>query len=176
MDTKNLLSKGLKFGLGSALQKDNSGGYGAVQNAANTAAGYYQPFLQSGTAANARLADLYGLNGPDAQKAAFGGFQTSPGFEFAKNQGIRALDSSAAKRGMLLSGNQQQAVQEFGTGLASQEFNRYIDDLVGQATRGQAAAQGVGQNQVDAATAYALMKAEKANNRNALYASLLDFL
>lgn len=176
LNTKNLLKSGIKLGLGSLLQDDNEGGYNAVQNAANTAAGYYQPFLQSGTAANKSIADLYGLNGPDAQKAAFAGFQTSPGFQFAKEQGIKGLDASAAKRGMLLSGNQLQAVQDFGSGLASREFNRYIDDLMRTSAAGQAAAQGVGQNQVDAATAYAALKANKANNRNSLYASLLDFL
>lgn len=176
LDPKNLIKGGIKYGLGSALGKDNTSGYSAVQDAANKAAGYYQPFLQSGTAANAKLADLFGLNGADAQKLAAADFRTSPGYEFAKDQGIRALDASAAKRGMLLSGNQVQDVQKFGTGLADQEFNTYLANLMATSNQGQSAAQGVGQNQIDAATAYALMKAGKANRSNQLLGSLLDYI
>jgi len=56
-------------------------------------------------------------------------FQQDPGYAFRVNEGIKALDRSAAARGGLLSGNQLRGVTEYGQNAASQEyqnaFNRY---------------------------------------------------
>jgi len=56
-------------------------------------------------------------------------FQADPGYGFRLQEGIKALDRSAAARGGLLSGNQLRGINEFGQNLASQEytnaFNRY---------------------------------------------------
>lgn len=173
---KNLLKSGLKAGFSYALQKDNDGGYDALQNASKTAAGLYRPFLDSGTVANKTLADLLGSNGPDAAKAAMDGWQMDPSFTFTRDQGIKSLDASAAKRGMLLSGNQVQATQDYGTGLANTYFQNYLQNLARQSQQGQAAAEGVGQNTVDAATVYAMMKANKANNFNRMLGGFSNFV
>lgn len=45
-----------------------------------------------------------------------------PGYQFRMDQGNKALDASAAARGMLLSGAQQQAVTDYSQGMASQEY------------------------------------------------------
>ena len=50
-------------------------------------------------------------------------FSEDPGFAFRKQEGINALDASAAARGRLQSGAQARAVTRFGSDLASQEFN-----------------------------------------------------
>jgi len=50
-------------------------------------------------------------------------FQADPGYGFRLKEGLRALESSAAARGGLLSGNQMRGVTRFGQGLASEEFN-----------------------------------------------------
>lgn len=56
-------------------------------------------------------------------------FQTDPGYQFRLREGLKALDRSAAGKGMLLSGGQVQAAERYGSGLASQEygnaFNRF---------------------------------------------------
>ena len=56
-------------------------------------------------------------------------FQQDPGYGFRLKEGLRALESSAAARGGLLSGNQMRGVTRFGQELGSQEytnaFNRY---------------------------------------------------
>jgi hypothetical protein len=56
-------------------------------------------------------------------------FQADPGYGFRLKEGLRALESSAAARGGLLSGNQMRGVTRFGQELGSQEytnaFNRY---------------------------------------------------
>jgi len=56
-------------------------------------------------------------------------YQQDPGVAFRLQQGVDALDRSAAARGGLLSGNQLRGVTEFGQNFGTQEytnaFNRY---------------------------------------------------
>lgn len=45
-----------------------------------------------------------------------------PGYQFRMDQGVEALDKSAAARGRLLSGAQQKGVNEYAQNLGSQEY------------------------------------------------------
>jgi hypothetical protein len=65
------------------------------------------------------------------QQDAFGRFMTSPDYQFRMNEGVRAMDSSAAQRGLLLSGNQLRSLQEFGQGMAAGEFGNYYNRMAG---------------------------------------------
>lgn len=80
-----------------------------------------EPWRQAGINALARL-EKYPTFGMDQ-------FQTDPGYAFRFDQGQKALERSAAARGGLISGGTGGALQQFGQGLASQEyqnaFNRY---------------------------------------------------
>lgn len=165
-----------KTGLSYLLGKTNQGGYNALQNAQNQYAANYQPFLQAGQKATGTLADLYGLNGPDAAAAATQAWQGTPGYQFQLQQGLDALDASAAAKGMLMSGHQQRAVQGFGTALANQYYQNYLNNLQQQANAGQNAAQGVGTGQIGAAQAYGQAKANQANNYNAMLGGLANAL
>ncbi len=76
-------------------------------------------------------------------------FRNSSGYNFRLNEGIRALDHSAASRGMLDSGATRRAAITFGQNLASDEHGRYMSLLQGQQGTGMSAASavaGVGQN------------------------------
>ncbi len=117
----------------------------AVQAAAaQQARADLQPFRETGGNALARLADSLGLTTPEAQQAAFDAFQTTPGYQFQLNQGIDAIDRSAAARGGLFSGNTLRAAQEYGQGLASTEFGNYLAYLGELSRSGQSAAAGQG--------------------------------
>ena len=83
-------------------------------------------------------------------------FQADPGYGFRFQQGQKALERSAAARGGLISGNTGGALQQFGQGLASQEyqnaFNRYqaerqarLGPLQSLAGVGQTATNALGQ-------------------------------
>jgi hypothetical protein len=76
-----------------------------------------------------------------------------PGYAFRLEQGQKALERSAAARGGLISGNTGGALQQFGQGLASQEYqNAYNRALTQYNTT--AALAGIGQtatNQLGAA-------------------------
>jgi hypothetical protein len=97
-----------------------------------------EPFRQTGITAQNQLLTLLGLPGGTAGAAEYGSltqpfgmdkFQADPGYGFRMSEGIKALESSAAARGGLLSGSTLTSVNRFGQDLASQEyqnaFNRY---------------------------------------------------
>ncbi len=59
-------------------------------------------------------------------------FQADPGYQFRRQEGINALDSSAAARGRLQSGAQDRAVTRYASDLASQEYgNAFNRSLAG---------------------------------------------
>ena len=51
-------------------------------------------------------------------------FQADPSYQFRLREGLKALDSTAAARGGLLSGAQLRGVTRFGQELGSQEFDK----------------------------------------------------
>ena len=122
----------------------------------------YKPYLEQGTWSINRLGDLMKkgsgqLNNPFdtylASKGLAGGQfnQNNPQYQFLLKQGQQALDRSAAARGMGYSGAQMKAAQQFGQGLASQEYDKqyarasgefgdYFNRLAGLSQGGQQAA------------------------------------
>jgi len=86
---------------------------------------------------------FWGIDGSNAkqrQDEALNAFQTSPGYQWRKTEGVNALDRSAAAKGLLLSGAQVKGVQAFGDGLASEEYRNYMADLMATSGMGQGAA------------------------------------
>ncbi len=70
----------------------------------------------------------------------YGGFQESPGYQFAVEQGIAGIDASKSAGGNLYSGATMQDALTFNQGMANQEFNNYYNQVAGIASAGQAAA------------------------------------
>lgn len=95
------------------------------------------PWLQAGGNA---LTQMQKLNAGD-----FSGFTDSPDYRFAYDQGMQALDRSAAARGGLFSGGQQADLMKFGQGLATQNYGNYYNRLASMAGVGQTAATNLGQ-------------------------------
>lgn len=109
----------------------------------------YAPYRETGANALDQLAALLGLKGGDLQQNAFSQFQETPGYQFGLDQGVNAIDRSAASRGMLNSGRTLKELQRFGQGYADQEFNNYLNRLAGTAGVGQSSTNAlaqVGQN------------------------------
>ena len=69
-----------------------------------------------------------------ASKGLAGGkFDTSnPAYQFQLKQGQQALDRSSAARGMGYSGAQMKASQEYGQGLASQQYDKEYNRASGE--------------------------------------------
>lgn len=143
----------------------------AQENAANNALALQQqmfqtaqadlgPFKDVGTNAAYTLAGFYGIPtpaGPNGFPASAGGqsainsslanFTQTPDYLFAFQQGQRALDAGMSKRGGTLQGGggYAQAAQQFGQGLAGQQFGNYFNRLFALTQLGaNAAGQGAG--------------------------------
>ena len=114
-----------------------------LQQNYNTSVAGFQPFSDVSKLSLQDQQDLLGLNGQDAATAAMAKFQTSPGYQFSMDQGMRAIDAGAASKGLLHSGATIKAEQTFGTGLADQEFGNYYNRLMGLSGMGLTAAGGI---------------------------------
>ena len=111
-----------------------------------------EPFRQVGVNALAQYPAA-------AQYTPFGmaQFQADPGYQFRMSEGVKALERSAAARGLLQSGGTLKGVTQYGQNLASDEyqnaFQRYLTErqaklspLEYQIGLGQAAASGQAAN------------------------------
>ena len=79
-------------------------------------------------------------NAKNLQTQALADFQTTPGYQFRMDEGVKGLDRSAASRGLLRSGAQQKAITNFGQGIASEEYGNYFGNLMSLAGMGGQAA------------------------------------
>jgi len=74
-----------------------------------------------------------------------GDFTTSPGYAFRLAEGQKAIERSAAARGTLLTGGTLKGMERFAQGLASDEYQRFLNQYNTQVNQyGQLA--GMGQN------------------------------
>ena len=136
----------------------------AAQNAAQTQLGIFnqtqqnlQPYNTVGQSALTQLASLFGLGpggtGPNSSTAATAtsALQNYPGYQFGLSQGTKALDASAASQGLLLSGSQLQAAQQYGQNYALQNaWNPYVSQLSSLSSLGENA--GAQQGNIGQAT------------------------
>lgn len=144
--------------------------------------GYYDVFFQgqrlgelrpggpNGRFVNDTGADIPGLLNQSRQQSQatnapagpnLSAFLESPGYQFRRQEGTRGLERSAAARGGAFSGNALRALADFNSGLASQEFGTYFNQLASVA--------GIGQTATNQTAAYGADHAANAS-RNALYA------
>lgn len=103
---------------------------------------HFDPYSWTGGQANSMYANALGLNGPGGNRAATGAFQASPGYNFQLGQGVQALDRSAAGSGMFGSGNAAMALNQYGQGLANQDYGNWMSRLGGLGSQGLQAAAG----------------------------------
>lgn len=91
----------------------------------------YTPAAQGGVAAQNFIAQLLGLQGGDAAKQGFQNYLNSSGYKFQLGEGMKAITSSNAAKGLLNSGATLKGMQNYGQGLAASKFNDYLAQLGG---------------------------------------------
>lgn len=96
----------------------------------------YAPYRETGTAALSKLASMYGVGGAPITD---GGFTASPGYEFRRDEALRAGERAASARGSLASGGTKKALARYTDGLASSEYENYANRLASLAGIGQSA-------------------------------------
>ncbi|SDE42360.1 hypothetical protein [Belnapia rosea] len=127
------------------------------------------PYMTAGTNALAPTQALLGLSGQDAANAAMANFQKSPAYDFQFNEGMRAVESSAAAQGMLHSGATLKALQARGQQLGNASFDQYYNRLLQVVGLGQNAAAGVGNTGVQTARDIAQTDASAASGMGSIY-------
>jgi hypothetical protein len=95
-----------------------------------------KPFREAGLSAQNQMLTLLGLEGGDTTSPEFGrytrdfgmsDFEADPGYGFRMDEGMKALERSAAARGGLLSGTTLKGIQRFGQDLASNEYTNAMN-------------------------------------------------
>ena len=102
----------------------------------------YAPWRTAGADALGMLTRTYGIGGGTPDMSAF---TASPGYQFRRDEGLRAIDRNRAARGLLNSGAADKARMTYGEGLAAGEFDSWWNRVAGVA--------GVGQNATNATAA-----------------------
>jgi hypothetical protein len=95
---------------------------------------------QTGQGANTALQSSLGLGGQPADPS---NFLNMPGYQFAVQQGTQAIQRQAAAMGSAYTPNTAEAVGQYVTGTASQDYNTYISQLMGAAGLGSTANAGI---------------------------------
>lgn len=122
-----------------ALAQDyQNRGLGYLDAGTERAAGYLGQVQDQWSPFGSMYTNAMGLGGAEGNAAARDAFQTSPGYDFALNQGLQATERAASASGFLGSGNVMTALQDRGQGLANQEWGGWLDRL------GTGAAAGAG--------------------------------
>lgn len=106
----------------------------------NTALGLYGPLTSTYSKGVNMYADALGLNGSAGNANATSAYQAGPGYQYATDQAIQALERRAGAQGRLGSG--QTGLDTLGAvyGLANQDYGNWLDRLSGyNGLAGQAA-------------------------------------
>lgn len=124
-----------------------------LRRSQSSAVAEQRPYSQYGQQALIPLsALLYGKNydpvkgeftGDVSEADRFNAFTQSPGYQYQLDQGLKAIERRNAATGTLLGGNTLKELQEYGSNLANQDYNNYINNLMGQANIGQNAATNI---------------------------------
>lgn len=128
------------FGLGIGAGIGALGAFGqhSLAGAANPylqqAGQYYAPYMQAGQAMLPGLESQYGqLTGdPAAMLARFGaGYQQSPGYQAQVSAALRSANQAAAAGGMAGSPAEQQALAGRVSGITAQDYQNYLQNVLG---------------------------------------------
>ena len=102
-------------------------------------------YQQAGTDALAQQRALAGLDGPDAQQAAYEQLKTSPAYTQMMDQAQQTLLQNASATGGVRGGDVQGALAQLGPSVLNQLIQQQYANLGGLAGAGQNAASNIGQ-------------------------------
>lgn len=120
--------------------------------------------------------DALGVNGAGGNQRAVDAFQTSPGYDFQRDQGLQAIDRRRAVGGMYRSGNADLDTLKFSQGLANQEYGNWLQRLLGFTSPELAATSGAATGTAAAETGRGAGLAGLSNNYADNQVNLLNSL
>jgi len=120
-------------------------GRGAIEQYYGQAAAPWQSLLTDASAGAGSYADATGVNGPEGLARARARFQADPGYQFALNQSLDALNRAGVARGTAV-GNTSVDALNYASGAAAKQFSDYVSRLspyLGQRTAAASGLSGV---------------------------------
>lgn len=123
---------------GEAISKASTAGIGQANTTMGNINSLYKPQTTLGNGAMSTLGSSLGINGKPAN---YNNFLNMPGYQFAVQQGTQAIQRQAAAMGSAYTPNTAQAVGQYVTGTAMQDYNTYISQLQNAAGFGASANQ-----------------------------------
>ncbi len=152
-------------GIGGALGSLFGGGSNPADAAAKylnqipgTLKPYYDPYIGAGkTAMDTLMPQFQGLiKDPTALMNAIGQtYKASPGYQYNVDQATNAANQAAAAGGMVGSPAEQEELAKRISGIASQDYNNYLQTGLGQYGMGLQGMQGINQMGFNASTGLA---------------------
>jgi hypothetical protein len=124
------LKAGYQTGKKDAYGAIDKGVSGANEDYA-AALGLYQPLAQTFSKGSQTYADALGLNGADGNARATSAYQTGPGYQFALDQALQAVNRGASAQGQLGSGQTSLDTMKAAYGLADQDYGNWLERLSG---------------------------------------------
>lgn len=165
------LAKALGYGgglgsvAGGAYNLFGGGGKNPADQASNTIGQipgqtkpYYDPYMQAGKGALGDLQNQYGqlLGDTGSVYDRLGaGYKESPGYQFKLNQALQAGGNAAAAGGMAGSPQHQQQSMQMAGDIASQDYENYINHVLGLYGAGLSGEEGINKMGYDANKDYA---------------------
>jgi hypothetical protein len=148
---------------------------------------YNEPFFNAGAGQLPQLQDIYQrlLSNPDEIMKMLGqGYQQSPGYQWNLKQGTEAINNANAAGGMLGTPQHEQMAAEMATGLASQDYQKFMDHIMQlfsggvtgsqtMANQGQAAGNDMANRIAEYLKNQATLKYTGQQSRNDMTGSLL---
>lgn len=108
-----------------------------------------QPYNEQGTKAYSTLNDLLGVTSGGDSAAIQKTLEGLPGYQFTRDQGLKATQSGYAARGLADSGGALKGAANYTTGLANSQYGTYVNQLQASANLGESAAAKTGQFATD---------------------------
>jgi len=89
----------------------------------------YSPLAKLATGAGNLYGDALGINGADGSARAKSAFTTNPGYDFARDEGLKAVERRRSAGGSWDSGGTDIDTMTYATGLADQSYGSWLDRL-----------------------------------------------
>lgn len=93
----------------------------------------------------------------------------SPGYEFRLGEGLRAVENSAAARGILQSGGTLKGIERYAEGMAADDFDRAFNRTASVAAGGQQVGTALGQLGADKSRGIAELYTQQGNAKASGY-------
>jgi hypothetical protein len=157
------------FGMGQKNPSDAAMGY--YNQVPGTLKPYYDPYINAGHGALNTLQGQYQnlLGDPGAlMNKLSSGYKASPGYQYNVDEATRGANQAAAAGGMVGSPAEQAQLGKSISGMASQDYNSYLSNVLGLYGQGLSGTQGINQMGYNASNELAQSLANSLMNQGNL--------